>query len=100
MTRSGPQETRGWRDPGATRGHLRASLTHDDDPVAAAFARLAGLVSGGSSPASMISPIRRACCGQLLAFVSRIMLPSNRLGATQRAASAVNQFGSLRFSTS
>lgn len=55
------------------------------------------LDSGGSSTASMISPIRRACCGHLLAFVSRIVLPSNRFGATQCAASAVNQFRSLPF---
>ena len=45
----------------------------------------------------MISPFRRACCGHLLAFVSRIVLLSHRFGATQRATSAVNQFRSLPF---
>jgi len=47
----------------------------------------------------MISPIRRACRGHLLALVSRILLTSNRFGATQCAASAVNRFRSLPFST-
>lgn len=41
--------------------------------------------SSGDPAAETMSSICSACCGQLLACLSRIVLPSRRFGATKRA---------------